>query len=432
MDGDPPGAPRTRPDEGSGLGPRGGSRAEPPAGPGAAGRARPGRLVGVDVARCLALLGMVATHVLAERRADGSLTLAQGLAGGRAAALFALLAGVSLALMTGRGVPVVGRERLARSAGIAVRALLVALVGLLLGSVGSGLAVILTHYGLLFLLGLLFVGLSAHALAVLAVLWAVGAPVLSHLVRPSLPPRGWASPTLEHLADPYRLLSELLFTGYYPVLAWLTYLLAGLAVGRLDLTARRVTAGLAALGGVLAGTATLLSREATGRPEVMAALLADPATPDPNGPALLNRIAEGLPGSTPTGGPWEWLWVVAPHSATPLDLVQTTGSAMLVLGVSLLALSWLPAPGVRAAAVLFGAGTMTFSLYTLHVLARTPGLWPPDDPSGFGWHVLLLLGIGAGYAAARRPGPLETLAATAAGRAAARVRATGAARPGDR
>ena len=37
------------------------------------------------------LLGMVATHVLAERDADGSLTTAQWLAGGRASALFAVL-----------------------------------------------------------------------------------------------------------------------------------------------------------------------------------------------------------------------------------------------------------------------------------------------------------------------------------------------------
>ena len=61
---------------------------------------RPGRLVGLDVARCLALLGMVATHVLDARTPDGELATAQWLAGGRASALFAVLAGVSLALMT--------------------------------------------------------------------------------------------------------------------------------------------------------------------------------------------------------------------------------------------------------------------------------------------------------------------------------------------
>jgi hypothetical protein len=46
------------------------------------------------VARCLALLGMVTTHVVAERTGTGELSLGQWLAGGRASALFALLAGV--------------------------------------------------------------------------------------------------------------------------------------------------------------------------------------------------------------------------------------------------------------------------------------------------------------------------------------------------
>ena len=60
-----------------------------------------GRLVGLDVARCLALLGMVATHVLDERSPDGTLTRTSWLVDGRASALFAVLAGVSLALMRG-------------------------------------------------------------------------------------------------------------------------------------------------------------------------------------------------------------------------------------------------------------------------------------------------------------------------------------------
>ena len=91
---------------------------------------RASRLVGLDVARCLALLGMVATHVLLDRTPEGDLTFSQWLAGGRASALFAVLAGVSLALMTGRRVPVHGRERVRASAGLAVRALLIAALGL--------------------------------------------------------------------------------------------------------------------------------------------------------------------------------------------------------------------------------------------------------------------------------------------------------------
>ena len=60
------------------------------------------RLVGLDVARCLALLGMVAAHVLDERTPDGDLTARAQLVDGRAAALFAVLAGVSLVLMSRR------------------------------------------------------------------------------------------------------------------------------------------------------------------------------------------------------------------------------------------------------------------------------------------------------------------------------------------
>jgi uncharacterized membrane protein len=74
---------------------------------------RAGRIVGLDVARCLALLGMVATHVLLDRGADGDLTSTQWLAGGRASALFAVLAGASLALMTGGRRPATSAPRVA-------------------------------------------------------------------------------------------------------------------------------------------------------------------------------------------------------------------------------------------------------------------------------------------------------------------------------
>ncbi len=140
------------------------------------------RLVGLDVARCLALLGMVATHVLQGRDADGSLSPAQWLAGGRASALFAVLAGLSLVLMA----------RTTDRAGLAVRALLVALLGLALGELPSGLAVILTYYGLLFLLGLAFLSLRARPLALLSAGWVVVAPMCSHLLRPA-PPRARVS-----------------------------------------------------------------------------------------------------------------------------------------------------------------------------------------------------------------------------------------------
>ena len=374
-----------------------------PGRPGGSARSdRSGRVVGLDVARCLALLGMVAVHVLPERAPGGDLTAAHWLAGGRASALFAVLAGVTLALLTGGDRRRCGvRDLLA----IAVRALLVATLGLALGGLDSGLAVILTYYGVLFLLGLPFVGLGPRALLVMAAGWAVAAPVVSHLVRPTLPPRTFDVPSFASLADPGALLSDLLLTGYYPAVPWLTYLLAGMAVGRLDLRSpavavRLALGGLAAAVTALAVSATLLSMPA----------LRDPLAADPLGATddVLRDAAGGMAGVTPTDGPWQWLLVAAPHSATPFDLVQTTGSALAVVGLCLLVVGALRGRIEHAVAVFFGAGTMTLTLYSLHVLLRTETLWPPDHgDAAFRWHVLVLLSFGAIFVAVDAPGPFE-------------------------
>ena len=85
---------------------------------------REGHLVGIDVARTVALVGMIATHVLDGRTTTGELTTVQWLAGGRASALFAVLAGISIALMSGGAQPVRGRTRTVL--GLAARAVLVA------------------------------------------------------------------------------------------------------------------------------------------------------------------------------------------------------------------------------------------------------------------------------------------------------------------
>jgi hypothetical protein len=364
------------------------------------------------VARCLALLGMVATHVLDERTASGDLTLGQALAGGRAAALFAVLAGVSIALVTGRAQPFQGVRRARATAGLAVRAVLIAGVGLVLAETDSGIAVILTYYGVLFLLALPFLGLSARWLALVAGIWVVAAPVVSHWLRPRLPERGFSSPSWGQLVeDPLGMLSELTFTGYYPAVPWLAYLLVGMAIGRLDLTSRRASAALLAVGAVIAAVATVVSRALTDRPGIGRALLTDPRAGDATVAALLDRISEGLPGTTPADGAWEWLLVVAPHTGTPFDLAQTIGSALVVIGLALLVVGATSGVATRAIALFFGAGTMTLTLYSLHVVLRSPELLPDGLRDSFRFHALLLLGIGLVFVAAGRRGPLERIVA---------------------
>jgi hypothetical protein len=344
---------------------------------------------------------MVAAHVLDERRPDGTLTRTAWLVDGRASALFAVLAGVSLVLL---------HRRTSRT-GLAVRALLIALLGLALGGLGSGLAIILTYYGLLFLMGLPFLGLRARSLFAWAVTWAVVAPVVSHLVRPHLAPRSGPSPAFDQLEDPGHLLAELLLTGYYPCLTWLAYLLLGMAIGRCDLRSRTVQARLVVGGLVLAGLAFLVSRSFTEQPWVLRRLVPDAgrygdvSTAD----ALVNAISGGMHGTTPAGGSWAWLLVVAPHSGTPFDLLQTGASAALVIGTCLWLVGWLGERSRRAVAIAFGAGTMTLTLYGLHVVMRTERVWPAEEPASLGWHLLVLLAVGAVFVSARRRGPLEWL-----------------------
>jgi len=68
-----------------------------------------GRLLGVDVARSLALFGMMSVHIFFPAfRPDGSMIPAYAIAAGRSAALFATLAGVGIALASGGSTPYAG------------------------------------------------------------------------------------------------------------------------------------------------------------------------------------------------------------------------------------------------------------------------------------------------------------------------------------
>lgn len=364
-----------------------------------------GRVVGLDVARALALVAMMATHILPDVDAGGSIALNQQLAGGRASALFAVLAGVSVSLMSGRTTPQRGRERLATSAGLAVRAVLVAVVGLLLAEADSGIAVILTYYGLLFLLALPFLGMGARGLTVASAVTLTVVPLLSHLVRPSLPAPSYASPELARLVDPGALLTELLLTGYYPALPWVAYLLAGMAVGRLDLSRTRTALVLVATGAWLAALSWLLSSAALAGPGVRRTL-AETFTGAGSDRGLELMLERGLYGTTPTGS-WWWLTVRTPHTATPFDLAHTIGTALLVIGVAVLVGRALP----RTLAVVAGAGAMTLTLYSAHVVSRTSGWWDADTLETFFSQVAVVLVVGAAFRVARVRGPLEAAVA---------------------
>ncbi|MEV7605561.1 heparan-alpha-glucosaminide N-acetyltransferase domain-containing protein [Paenarthrobacter sp. NPDC089322] len=396
-------------------------------------RTLPPRLSGIDAARGVALLGMMATHLMPTfgPSPDWEPTWVGLTFSGRSAALFAVLAGIGLALSTGKQHPRHGMELWAARGGVAMRALVIAVVGLTLGGLDVNIAVILVHYAVLFLCILPFLGLRLKALCFWALGWIVAAPFLAYLIRPGLldatPPLVLGhNPNSEHFETPGRLLSDLFFTGYYPVFQWIAYLLVGLAIGRMALTTTTVHLLLVTCGIVVAALAKItgtLAMEAWGGRAVLEAL------PGTRGYPLESMLQVNVTGLQQVDS-WWWLASAAPHAGTTLDLLHTGGVAAAVVGAFLVLGALAERSKVNFLILLSGPGAMTLTLYSVHVWVVSgfhnrplPAGWTPE---GIYWtQALIAVGIGVCFALLRRRGPLEWLAHQAAGLGSYRPAAVG-------
>jgi uncharacterized membrane protein len=287
------------------------------------------RILGIDAARALAMIGMLAVHVGPEDD-EGLGGRLYALAHGRASVLFVLLAGIGIALLS---------SRLAARAEARLRlfwyAVLLLPLGLVLQALDQPIAVILHHYGAFFVFGLLVLGLPRNMLLGLAMVMTVLGPCLYFLGRltaPELFDRQSVS-----IADgPLTILGGLLIWGPYPLLTWSAPLLWGIWLGRQDLrgTSRRRLICLAGLGIAVAAAATS---------ELLTTVFGEPAT----------------------SADWRHLLADTPHSQMPLWLISATGSALVVLGAALIL-----ADRFRTWATPFVAlGQLALTFYVAHVLA---------------------------------------------------------------
>lgn len=330
------------------------------------------RLLALDAARAVAILGMVAVNV--GPRDGASADLLARAAHGRASLLFVVLAGVGIALLTRHSWPAKPPRR-----GVLVsRGLILLLGGLALQLLDHGVNVILPTYGALFLVAVLMLQASQRTLVVSAVSALLGGPLL-WIAAQCQEQFGRAAPEL--LDAPHHVAADICLSGPYPVITWVGPFLLGIWLGRLDLQDPRLHQNLALWGGSLAVGAYLLSR-------LLVAALGEPS--DRVG---FDRLISGVG-----------------HSQMPLWLISGTGSALFVIGVIFLLSPHLG----RWSYPLASLGRLSLTVYVAHLLVLAFFVRPGPDTSEQGLLVTAIIGIVSIASASLwctrfRRGPLEAL-----------------------
>jgi uncharacterized membrane protein len=381
---------------------------EPPGPPALApaGGSSAARVIGVDVARGLALLGMIAVHIFDTLHGNNTPSKTQQVMAGHALATFVLLAGVSLTFITKRSRT---GSLLPDAAALTIRALIITLIGLALNSaLDPDIEVILPYYGLMFLLAIPLLRRSSRVLIGISIGLVLLAPlVVLATFNTDLPVD---EPTLATLIHPVELFSPLLVTGSYPIVAYMAFICLGMVIGRLDLSNRLVAVRLTVGGAVLAAGSWLLSTLILFQFGGLQHLRA--AAPVKVSPHDAQNIILWDPDTVSS---WWWLVERAPYTTTPFRMVHDLGIAMAWLGLSLLITRSQLAR--RALGPLAAAGAMTLTLYTAHVIVLEATSFLEDHPIQlFFVLVYIALSFAALWRQGGRRGPLEAAVTWASAR----------------
>lgn len=299
------------------------------------------RIGAVDTARGLAVVGMIAVHTLTY----GELTWSDpghwtSIASGRSSILFAVLGGVSLALMTGRTHPPTGSDLVAARLRVMVRAALLFLIGGILQATGTTAAVILEYYAVMFVLAVPLLAWRPRRLLITAAVWAVITPVLVWCLVSVLPTSTLGTSGIVTLA----------VSGTYPALIWVAFILIGLAIGRGDFTAIRTHLlgwGVAAavLGYGIAWACTMVFGSGT--------------------PDLGDLDTKDIDPDTIPGPGLVSLLTAQPHSGTFFEILASGGLAVAVLGLLL----HCPPVLMRILTPLTAIGYLPLTVYAGHVIS---------------------------------------------------------------
>jgi uncharacterized protein len=307
------------------------------------------RIEGLDVARSLAILGMMVVHFMLvmtdgvppEEWSDGLLNVLDG----RAAATFVILAGMGVTLLARKAQSPAGTASQKTMAAILRRrGLLLLAVGFLNLIIWEG--DILRVYGVSLLLVPWLVWRSSRAVLLAALGFVLAFGVL-FLVTDYSKNWDWNTMTYHHLWTASGLWRSLFYDGFRSVFPWTGLLLLGVWLGRWDWSRAEVPRKAALWGVVLLVASAACSK------------------------VLLHWLS-----SQPQAGlkPEDAVACFGLRSMPPLPLflLNATGFALLLIGTStLVAGRWHDWWGVRA---LRATGRLAFTWYLAHILIGLGGV----------------------------------------------------------
>jgi uncharacterized membrane protein len=390
--------------------------------------AAPSRVFAVDLARFLAIVGMIYVHVgassylLSPDGIPGWVTFLGDITTGNSAYLFAVVSGVGMVLSVER-YRRDGQKRSAYAA-ILARGAVIILIGVAFQLAGAVASIsILIYFGVAMILAGLVHTLRPRTLLIVAGAMAVFGPVLNGSVRAAV----GGGESMAGARDVIEILRCVFLTGEYPVVTWLPLMLTGMSIAKVLLRARRdgrdrrVAIWFVFGGLVLTITSLVVNSIATPFYEKVAG--GDGTTLGFGGPPAHSLAAYLL---------------ASPHTGTFFDIARGVGVSIIVLGVLHLLTRRTKAPSFALRAVAAAGGT-PLTIYVVHIATVIFALSvtltaKPDDLAALTWwyftpwaFLLQLSGVllfGTVLAVLKRRGPLETLTSFVAATAATLVRCT--------
>lgn len=220
------------------------------------------RIIGFDVARSVAMLGMMVVHfslvAATDRTQPAWMVGVLALLDGRASATFVILAGIGVTLMSQRAVASGDQQAIsAVRRSLVLRGVFLLVVGFINLIIWTG--DILRIYGVSLIVASYVLTWPNRRLLVLATAFVVVFACLM-LVANFEQNWEWETLTYRNLWTPAGSVRNLFFDGFRSVFPWTGLVLFGMWLGRLDLTDLRVNRRVLTMGIAIAVTAELVSK----------------------------------------------------------------------------------------------------------------------------------------------------------------------------